>query len=237
MLLETSSKRSNKYQKQKNNMGAFIGLLSFIALIFMLVGLIKPAWLKLATRGKVFKWYGGAFLLLFIVGMGITLIWPTAAQPPATSPTPVAQVPTQSASSTATTTTAQQTVTPTPTKTTPAPTPKPTPVATLTPQPTPAPVPAQPQTVMNLSGTGTKSTQTFTVNNSWQMQWSYNCSNFGDQGNFQVFIYTSDGSMSFDNEGVNEEGMSGSDTEYYHTGGTYYLEVNSECSWNITVQD
>ena len=69
------------------------------------------------------------------------------------------------------------------------------------------------------------------------MNWSYDCSNFGDQGNFQVFIYTSDGSMSFDNAPVNEEGMSGSDTEYYHTGGSYYIEVNSECNWKITVQD
>ena len=86
-------------------------------------------------------------------------------------------------------------------------------------------------------GSGTKSTQTFTVGNSWQMNWSYDCSNFGDQGNFQVFIYTSDGSMSFDNAPVNEEGMSGSDTEYYHAGGSYYIEVNSECNWKITVQD
>lgn len=217
-------------------MGAFIGFLSFIALIFMLVGLIKPSWLKLATRGKVFKWYGGAFLLLFIIGMGISLTQPTT-QAPATNPAPVAQTPTPEPSSTPSTTPVQQVVTPTPAKTTPAPTPKPAPVATPTPQPVPAPVPAQPQTVMSISGTGTKSTQTFTVNSNWQMQWSYDCSNFGDQGNFQVFIYTSSGSMSFDNAMVNEAGMSGSDTEYYHTGGTYYLEVNSECSWNIKVQD
>ena len=224
-------------------MGAFIGFLSFIALIFMLVGLVKPAWLKLATRGKVFKWYGGAFLLLFIIGMGITLIWPTTPQPPATNPTPVTQAPTQAASSTATTTTAQQVVAPTPAKTTPAPTPKQAPVVTPTPQPTPvsqptpAPVPATPQTVLNISGSGSKSTQTFAVNDSWQMQWNYDCSSTGGQGNFQVFIFTGAGAMSEDNEGVNQLGASGSDTEYYHAGGSYYLEVNSECSWNIKVQD
>ena len=42
--------------------------------------------------------------------------------------------------------------------------------------------------------------------------------------------------MSFNNAGVNQLGASGSDTEYYHTGGNYYLEVNSECDWHIKVQ-
>ena len=91
--------------------------------------------------------------------------------------------------------------------------------------------------MLDVSGSGSKSTQTFTVSDSWQMKWSYDCSSFGDRGNFQVYIYTSDGAMSFDNNGVNQLGSSGSDTEYYHTGGSYYLEVNSECSWHITVQD
>jgi hypothetical protein len=90
---------------------------------------------------------------------------------------------------------------------------------------------------MSISGSGSKSTQTFTVNDSWQMQWSYDCSSTGGQGNFQVFIFTGAGAMSEDNEGVNQLGASGSDTEYYHTGGSYYLEVNSECSWNIKVTD
>jgi hypothetical protein len=35
---------------------------------------------------------------------------------------------------------------------------------------------------------------------------------------------------------VNELGASGSDTEYYHSGGTFYLEVNSECSWTVQVK-
>lgn len=120
-----------------------------------------------------------------------------------------------------------------------APTPKPTPAPTPTPvtQPAPAPAPAQPQTVLDISGSGSKSTQTFTVDSSWQMKWSYDCSSFGDQGNFQVYVYTGGGSLSFENAGVNQLGNGGSDTEYYHTGGSYYLEVNSECNWHLTVQD
>lgn len=91
--------------------------------------------------------------------------------------------------------------------------------------------------MLDISGSGSKSTQTFTVASSWQMKWSYDCSSFGDQGNFQVYVYTSGGSLSFENAGVNQLGNGGSDIEYYHTGGSYYLEVNSECNWHLTVQD
>jgi hypothetical protein len=31
-------------------------------------------------------------------------------------------------------------------------------------------------------------------------------------------------------------GTSGSGTEYYHQGGSYYLEVDSECSWQVTAR-
>ncbi len=101
--------------------------------------------------------------------------------------------------------------------------------------PTPV-VAAAPQTLLDVSGSGTKTTQSFTAAGDWTLGYSYNCSNFGDQGNFQVYVYNSDGSMSFDNAGVNELGKSGSDTEYYHKGGSYYLEMNSECNWHVVVK-
>jgi hypothetical protein len=102
---------------------------------------------------------------------------------------------------------------------------------------TPAPVVAPaPQVLLNVSGSGTKSTQSFTAGGDWTLNYSYDCSNFDDRGNFQVYIYNSDGSMSDENTGVNELGAGGTDTEYYHSGGSYYLEVNSECTWKITVK-
>lgn len=212
-------------------MSAAFGFLSFIALIVTIVGLIKPAWLELATRGKVLMWWGGAFVILFAIGIAIPNT-PTQSQPPTQN---VAQAPSQATPSTPSTTPVKQATPAATPKPAPAPVPAPTPIPA--PQPTPAPVPVQPQTVMSISGSGSKSTQTFTVNDSWQMQWSYDCSSTGGQGNFQVFIFTGAGAMSEDNEGVNQLGASGSDTEYYHTGGSYYLEVNSECNWNIKVTD
>lgn len=103
-------------------------------------------------------------------------------------------------------------------------------------QPAPAQAAAVPQVLLNISGSGSKSTAKFTAASDWDLNWSYDCSNFGSQGNFQVFVYNGDGSMSFSNSGVNQLGKSGADVEHYHSGGTFYLTVNSECSWKIQVK-
>ena len=92
------------------------------------------------------------------------------------------------------------------------------------------------QTLLNLSASGTKTTQKFTAASDWDLDWSYNCSNFGPQGNFQVMIYNGDGSLSLKNALINQLGKSDSGVEYYHNSGTYYLVVNSECSWEIQVK-
>ena len=107
--------------------------------------------------------------------------------------------------------------------------------AASTPAATPAPA-KTPQVLLDLQGSGTKSTQKFTASGDWDLDWSYDCSSFGNSGNFQVFIYTGSGSPSTSNSPVNELGASGSDTEHYHTGGTFYLEVNSECTWHVTAK-
>src|ERR1700722_11492871 len=94
-------------------MSAAFGFLSFIAFIAMIIGLIKPAWLKLPNRSKVFMWYGGAFAILFAIGIAIPN---TPTQPAATQPSnPVAQAP--AAAPTVSSTSAaveQQVATPTP---------------------------------------------------------------------------------------------------------------------------
>jgi hypothetical protein len=91
-----------------------------------------------------------------------------------------------------------------------------------------------PHTLLVVEGSGSKSTQSVTVPRQWELVWKYDCSNFGQQGNFMVFIYNSNGTIAEPN-GVNQLGIRGSDTEYYHQGGTFYFVVNSECSWNINV--
>jgi hypothetical protein len=89
--------------------------------------------------------------------------------------------------------------------------------------------------LLDIDGNGTKTTEKFTTQDDWDLHYSYDCSAFGQQGNFQVYIYNGDGSLSFANSGVNQLGASGSDVDHYHTGGTLYLVVNSECRWHVQV--
>ena len=92
------------------------------------------------------------------------------------------------------------------------------------------------QTLLDLKGSGSKSTQKFTAAGDWDLAWSYDCSNFAGQGNFQVFIYDGNGNMSLRNSPINQLGASDTGVEHYHSGGTYYLTVNSECSWKVQVK-
>lgn len=55
-------------------MSLFFGLLSFVALIVFIVGMIKPGWVVFWTNNKTRKWgcmYLAAFVVLFIVGVSI----------------------------------------------------------------------------------------------------------------------------------------------------------------------
>ena len=101
-------------------------------------------------------------------------------------------------------------------------------------QPAQAPA-ASPTTVLNVQGSGIKSTDTFTARNPWALNWSYDCSGFGDRGNFIVSVFDQSGSEDFHDPGVNELGASGHDQEIYHNAGTFYLQVNSECDWSLNV--
>src|SRR5258708_4781597 len=94
--------------------------------------------------------------------------------------------------------------------------------------------PAAPQVLLDLSGSGSKSTQTFAAPGNWDLAWTYDCANFGMQGNFIVFVYNAtDNSPSFQNQAVNQLGTKGSDVQHYHQGGTFYLEINSGCNWTV----
>ena len=211
-------------------------LLSGVGLV---VGLIKPSLFK-QSRKMISLMFGGAAVVFFIA---LAVVSPSQPQPQPQPQTPVSTVAasesTSSVTAEATTPTVQPTQAPVTTakKTTPVQTQTSSAANTPAPTPTPAPVvPAQPTVQLSISGSGSKSTQTFTVGKSWTLDWTYDCSNFGSKGNFQVYVYDSNGNISFDNSGVNQLGASGADTEYYHTAGSYYLEVNSECNWTTSVK-
>lgn len=107
---------------------------------------------------------------------------------------------------------------------------------TATPQTQAATPTSAPQVLLDLSGNGTKQTQVFTAGGDWDLNWDYDCSNFGYQGNFIVSVYNKDGSVSFENTLVNQMGKSGADVQHYHKGGTFYLDINSMCSWHVNAK-
>jgi hypothetical protein len=95
-----------------------------------------------------------------------------------------------------------------------------------------APVAAVPQQLLTVSGSGIHTTESFVASGPWDMAWKYDCSGFGQRGNFIVSVYNQDGSPAA-MAGVNQLGIGASGVEHFHQGGNFYLEVNSECDWQV----
>jgi hypothetical protein len=96
----------------------------------------------------------------------------------------------------------------------------------------PPPPSFTPHTVATYSGSGIENTPKFTVTASWKLAYSFDCSNFGTSGNFQVF---EDGGF---NILTNDLAASKSaSTMQYSDAGTHYLQINSECSWTVKIVD
>jgi hypothetical protein len=97
----------------------------------------------------------------------------------------------------------------------------------------PAPRPAAPHVIATFSASGIENTAKFTVPANWTLHWSYNCSAFGQAGNFAVL---EDGGADFGGATVNELGTAGHGiTHAYGDSGSHYLEVDSECAWSMQV--
>ena len=95
--------------------------------------------------------------------------------------------------------------------------------------------------LINFSGSGIRNSAPFIVNSSAvTARYSYDCSGFGGRGNFIAYMVSgSPSSLSYDDQLIaNELGSGGSQTTTVYPqnqGGSYHLEVNSECSWTITL--
>jgi hypothetical protein len=95
--------------------------------------------------------------------------------------------------------------------------------------------------LITFSGSGIRNSAPFVVNSSAvTARYSYDCSAFGSSGNFIAdLISGSPSSLDYDDQSIaNELGSGGSQTSTIYPadqGGSYHLEVNSECSWSITL--
>jgi hypothetical protein len=92
-----------------------------------------------------------------------------------------------------------------------------------------------PRVVATFSGSGQENTSRFTVSATWKLSYSFNCASFGGSGNFVVF---EDGGQDLSGVTVNELAASKTGTSWaYGDAGSHYLEIDSECSWSVTVTD
>jgi len=103
-----------------------------------------------------------------------------------------------------------------------------TPARTAHRRPTPAPTP---QILLDVQGSGIKTTQRFQAPDEWAIVWSYDCSGtYGGNGNFAIMVEGDHMDVA-----ANQLGVSGHDVSYEHSGGSVYLEMNSECAWHVRV--
>jgi hypothetical protein len=95
-----------------------------------------------------------------------------------------------------------------------------------------SPSPAGTQTLLDLKGSGIHRSKKFTTAGDWTIAYSYDCSKFfGGTGNFQIYVEGDTTDVA-----ANELGKGGSGTQNEYTPGTYDLNMNSECTWHVTVK-
>jgi len=92
----------------------------------------------------------------------------------------------------------------------------------------------EPTTLLELSGSGIKKSVAFTTRGAWTLQYAYDCSRWGDTGNFIVNLYDASDS-SYEDGLVNELDTGGQDSTPVYSPGTHWLDVNSECDWSVRV--
>jgi hypothetical protein len=71
----------------------------------------------------------------------------------------------------------------------------------------------------------------FSTVGNWDIAYSFSCS--GSAGNFQIYVDGAGGSLV--GIAANQLATSGGAVEHEYSPGTYDLEVNSGCSWHLTV--
>lgn len=96
-----------------------------------------------------------------------------------------------------------------------------------------SPAVAAKKVVLHQAGNGIKNTPSFTTGADWSVSYTFNCAGFGDKGNFSITDGTQLAAVL-----ASALDTKGADTTYQHDdAGKHYLEIDSECSWTVTVTD
>jgi hypothetical protein len=86
-------------------------------------------------------------------------------------------------------------------------------------------------TIFEAEGTGSKTSKPFAVNASWAIAWSYDCSNAPKSAS--AFSVNVQGGAA--ESPITPAGPSGIDITHFHDPGTFYLNVETGCTWHVRV--
>ncbi|MFN2464022.1 MAG: hypothetical protein ABR573_09000 [Candidatus Dormibacteria bacterium] len=96
-------------------------------------------------------------------------------------------------------------------------------------------------TLLELDSQNDAQSPPFTAQHAWQLAYSWNCAQDISEGRTQAnrFAYTvyyaEDHSTATENYQLNKTGKSGKGTVRYNRNGIYFIKVQSDCHWKVTV--
>jgi hypothetical protein len=115
--------------------------------------------------------------------------------------------------------------------TTPHVSPKPTISATTKPSTAPTAAPFR-----QFSGTGSTTTSSYGTSGKWDLTWSYDCTNIGSRGRFQLEVYDEILKAQDPNQvPIDETRMAGNGTQEFNTSSLDHLVITTQCVWHVTL--
>jgi hypothetical protein len=97
--------------------------------------------------------------------------------------------------------------------------------------PATAPITAAATTIFETEGSGSKTSKPFAVNASWAIAWSYDCSKAPKSA--AAFAVNVQGANA--ESPITPTGLSGIDITHFHDPGTFYLNIETGCTWHVRV--
>jgi hypothetical protein len=84
--------------------------------------------------------------------------------------------------------------------------------------------------IFELRGTGSRLTEPFSAGGAWEVTYSYDCSSLrGVEPSFSMRI----GGAPIYVAPIERDDVRASDTIYVHQTGTFYLQIDTPCTWHV----
>lgn len=93
-------------------------------------------------------------------------------------------------------------------------------------------------TTHTFSGNGSKTTETFSVADTWTIIWTCDATNnYGVDGELSVIVYDSQNNLLDNPLETCKAGVTSKGTSQEHQGGQVYLKIDGSVPWTITIQE